>query len=124
MLAVNTSLTLTMAIHELATNAVKYGALRKGEVRIAWGLVDDTAQPRLELRWQESGGPPVAPPQRKGFGSLLLARTLDGARVHAERRFLHPRNRTLAARLNSLTAQASPSASKAHLLRFQDLSLP
>lgn len=82
-LAVNTSLMLTMAIHELATNAVKYGALSngKGEVRIAWGLVDDTAQPRLELRWQESDGPPVAPPQHKGFGSLLLARTLDGARV-------------------------------------------
>ena len=82
-LAVNTSLMLTMAIHELATNAVKYGALSngKGEVRIAWGLVDDTAQPRLELRWQESDGPPVAPPQHKSFGSLLLARTLHGARV-------------------------------------------
>ena len=72
------SLLLTMALHELATNAVKYGALSNGsgQVRVAWELRKDEEPRRLKLRWQESGGPMVKPPERKGFGSLLLDRAL------------------------------------------------
>ena len=72
------SLLLTMALHELATNAVKYGALSNGsgQVRVAWELRKDEEPRRLKLRWQESGSPMVKPPERKGFGSLLLDRAL------------------------------------------------
>jgi PAS domain S-box-containing protein len=69
---------LALALHELATNAVKYGALsnRTGTVTLAWSVagVGDDAQ--FTLRWQESGGPPVAPPTRMGFGSRLIERSL------------------------------------------------
>ena len=73
----NRSVLLSMAVHELATNAVKYGALSNGsgQVRIAWELRQDG---RLKLRWQETGGPPVKPPQRKGFGSRLMEGALRG----------------------------------------------
>jgi PAS domain S-box-containing protein len=79
------ALTLAMVFHELATNAAKYGALSNaaaGKIDIAW-QVEPTAQgDRMRVRWQESGGPPVTPPSRKGFGSRLieggLARDLDG----------------------------------------------
>ena len=72
------SLLLTMALHELATNAVKYGALSNGsgQVRVAWELLEAEEPRRLKLRWQESGGPKVKPPDRKGFGSFLLERVL------------------------------------------------
>jgi PAS domain S-box-containing protein len=71
----NTSLHLTLCLHELATNATKYGALSNGigQVRLLWELTEDRAgQRRLKLIWQETGGPPVAPPKRKGFGTLLI----------------------------------------------------
>ena len=64
--------------HELATNAVKYGALSNetGEVHLSW-LVDHTQKPpHLLLRWEEKGGPAVEPPSRKGFGSRLIERSL------------------------------------------------
>jgi PAS domain S-box-containing protein len=69
---------LAMALHELATNAVKYGALSgsNGEVRLAWRTRRDAGGGQLELEWRESGGPPVAPPTRRGFGSRLLAQGL------------------------------------------------
>jgi len=65
---------LSLAVHELATNAVKYGALSKtdGKVGISW---DDSASGSdrvLKFRWQERGGPPVIPPKRSGFGTTLL----------------------------------------------------
>jgi len=65
------ALALSLAIHELGTNAVKYGALSApaGKVTIAWDPPDG---PRGVVRWTESDGPPVAPPSRKGFGSRLL----------------------------------------------------
>jgi two-component sensor histidine kinase len=64
------ALALSLALHELATNATKYGALSHPEGRVAlqWD-VDDTM---LHLNWEESAGPPVAPPVRKGFGTRLL----------------------------------------------------
>ncbi|KQY98974.1 histidine kinase [Caulobacter sp. Root1455] len=72
------ALSLSMALHELATNAVKYGALstQKGQVRIAWTVVPGPVHPRLALTWTESGGPPVSPPTRRGFGSRLIERGL------------------------------------------------
>jgi two-component sensor histidine kinase len=67
-----------MAFQELATNAVKYGALSdgSGEIHLNW-LLDHTSEvPRLFLRWEERGGPEVVPPSRRGFGSRLIERSL------------------------------------------------
>ncbi|KMO38717.1 histidine kinase [Methylobacterium variabile] len=74
-----------MAIHELTTNAAKYGALsnRAGRVRVRWSLEPGADRPRLRFHWQESGGPTVAPPTRQGFGSRLLQRVLT-TQVQAE----------------------------------------
>lgn len=71
----NKSLLLALAFHELATNALKYGAWSTdaGQVRLAW---TQTADGWLDLTWTESGGPPVSPPTRKGFGSTLIHRAL------------------------------------------------
>jgi two-component sensor histidine kinase len=70
---------LFLIIHELVTNAAKYGALSAadGRVKVTWLLSDS----RLKLRWSEEGGPPVRAPEREGFGSLLIresARALGG----------------------------------------------
>jgi two-component sensor histidine kinase len=78
------ALTLSLVLHELATNAAKYGALsvQGGRVEIRW-----LGEPgRLRLTWQESGGPRVSPPTRRGFGSRLLEEVIGqdlagGARV-------------------------------------------
>jgi two-component sensor histidine kinase len=72
------SLALAMALHELATNAVKYGALsnKAGIVEVSWTVQNGATPPRLTLRWTESGGPPVKAPQRRGFGSRLIERSL------------------------------------------------
>lgn len=69
------ALAIAMAVHELGTNAAKYGALsvEGGRVRIAWAIEDE----RLRLAWEESGGPPVSPPSRQGFGSRLIERGLE-----------------------------------------------
>lgn len=73
---------LGMAVHELATNALKYGALSvpDGAVRVVWALEpDETGDgPHLRLTWTEQGGPPVAPPTRHGFGVRLLEKGLAG----------------------------------------------
>jgi two-component sensor histidine kinase len=70
------ALTLGMAMHELATNAAKYGALstRNGRVKVAWDL--DRARRELQVRWTEHGGPQVVTPTRYGFGRLLIERVL------------------------------------------------
>ncbi|HKP78882.1 MAG TPA: sensor histidine kinase [Phenylobacterium sp.] len=71
---------LALCLHELATNAMKHGALSAahGAVQIRWRRL---AEGRVELVWQESGGPPVSPPTRRGFGSRLLQQGLSrGAR--------------------------------------------
>ncbi|MDO9223948.1 MAG: HWE histidine kinase domain-containing protein [Caulobacter sp.] len=64
---------VSLALHELATNAVKYGALsvETGRVEVLWEMSPDGG---FSLRWIESGGPTVAPPERRGFGSTLLDR--------------------------------------------------
>jgi two-component sensor histidine kinase len=63
-----------LALHELATNAAKYGALSNatGRVHISWSKLASNGSNRLTFRWQERGGPPVRPPTRKGFGSVVL----------------------------------------------------
>jgi PAS domain S-box-containing protein len=68
------ALAIAMALHELATNAVKHGAMSnsKGRVELSWSV----AKGKLTLRWTELGGPPVKPPVRQGFGSRLLERGL------------------------------------------------
>jgi PAS domain S-box-containing protein len=78
------ALSLSMALHELCTNAVKYGALSVpgGRVRIAWAVPETATGPRLALSWEERGGPPVVAPAHEGFGTRLiqdgLARELNG----------------------------------------------
>jgi two-component sensor histidine kinase len=77
---------LVLALHELGTNAVKYGALSclEGSVQVRWDLQQMTTEPpgrRLVLDWIETGGPPVSAPTRKGLGSRLIApqRGIDAA---------------------------------------------
>ena len=76
-LAPKRALTLALALHELCTNAIKYGALsgRSGRVGIEWS-VSSGPEPMLRLVWREQGGPPVRPPERKGFGSRMIERVL------------------------------------------------
>lgn len=71
-LPARTSLMLTMCLHELATNAAKYGALSNttGTVSLSWSVID--GQNRARVEWVEKDGPPVAAPARRGFGSLLV----------------------------------------------------
>lgn len=72
------ALAFAMALHELVTNATKYGALsnRDGRVEIDWELSRNTDNERLKFVWSESGGPPTKPPERKGFGTRLIERAL------------------------------------------------
>jgi two-component sensor histidine kinase len=67
-----------MTLHELATNATKYGALSNdaGTVRVSWVVSPFDGAGELELTWTEEGGPAVSPPTRKGFGTRLIQRNL------------------------------------------------
>jgi two-component sensor histidine kinase len=73
------ALSVAMAIHELTTNALKYGALsvQAGTVSIGWSVSPGEEADHLVIEWSEEGGPPVAPPERKGFGTRMLARIFD-----------------------------------------------
>jgi PAS domain S-box-containing protein len=77
-LSAKMALSLSMALHELATNAVKYGALSNeaGQVEITWKVTKGPEDRHLTMLWEESGGPPVVAPARKGFGSRLIERSL------------------------------------------------
>jgi PAS domain S-box-containing protein len=77
MLKPDTAQAIAVALHELATNATKYGALSvaKGRVHVEWSRAVDG---QLVLRWTETGGPPVNPPTRKGFGSHVLEAMILG----------------------------------------------
>lgn len=85
----NSAVTLSMAFHELATNAARYGALSQpaGRVEVNWALAGPAPDRRFRLNWQETGGPPVRTPRRRGFGVLLLERGLAhqlGGRVQLQ----------------------------------------
>jgi two-component sensor histidine kinase len=72
------ALALGLALHELGTNAAKYGALSNAEgyIEIAWTLAPRPQGPEFRLHWRERNGPPVLPPSRTGFGTLLIQRNL------------------------------------------------
>jgi PAS domain S-box-containing protein len=80
---------LGLVLHELATNARKYGALsvRSGKVVITARVMNEEGHRVLNMTWHEVGGPPVDPARRRGFGSILIERSLDkilGSSVHVE----------------------------------------
>jgi len=76
---------MALLVHELATNAAKYGVLSNstGTVSISWSVLDSI----LEFHWSETGGPTVRQPTRKGFGLQLLSRALDQFNGTAELKF-------------------------------------
>ena len=67
-----------LVLHELATNAAKHGSLstESGTIDVTWSVDATTADPTIHFQWQEKGGPVVAPPNRKGFGTVLLERAV------------------------------------------------
>ncbi len=85
-------ISLTLALHELATNAAKYGALSVagGRVSIAWQY-DPINSPLLRMTWKEAGGPDVVPPTHKGFGTTLIERLL-AAELKGDVRLIYDRS--------------------------------
>ena len=77
------AMTLALIMHELATNAAKYGALSvpEGQVDVTWTeeVVETSGLPTLTLNWTELNGPPANPPTRKGFGTRLIEMGLSGS---------------------------------------------
>jgi two-component sensor histidine kinase len=74
----------TLVLHELMTNAVKYGALSGpgGRVDVSWSLKRDGAGPILSFRWEERDGPRIAPPNKQGFGSQLIKISFPDSRAN------------------------------------------
>jgi two-component sensor histidine kinase len=72
-----------LALHELATNSTKYGALSspKGKLAVSWTIVPNENGSLLKFRWEETGGPRVSPPIRHGFGTQLLKGVFSDARL-------------------------------------------
>jgi PAS domain S-box-containing protein len=77
-IAPQTAVSIALALHELCTNALKYGALSApdGRVEVRWAVHEGEEQRRFRLHWRERGGPPVAPPASRGFGSRMIERGL------------------------------------------------
>ncbi len=73
-------LTIGMVAHELATNAAKYGSLSRpeGRLELGWEITHKGGEPWIVIDWCEHGGPPVAAPTKKGFGSRLIERSVEG----------------------------------------------
>jgi two-component sensor histidine kinase len=67
---------LSMIVHEIATNAAKYGALSNdaGSIALDWEIIEEGGKSKLRLIWREAGGPPVTAPVQRGFGSRLIER--------------------------------------------------
>ena len=84
-LTAQVAVSLGMAVHELTTNAAKFGALSVfgGKVEVTWSVTIHAKRRTLAFEWIESGGPPVVQPQRQGFGSRLLAFVLP-AQIQAK----------------------------------------
>jgi two-component sensor histidine kinase len=83
LLAARPALSLAVILHELATNAAKYGALGSldGEVHVDWGIDDQNAKPMFYLRWREMDGVPILPPDRASAGTRLIKAGISGARA-------------------------------------------
>ena len=77
-LAPRTAVSIAMALHELCTNAMKYGAMSGpgGKVSVRWSIEERGGEQRLRLTWEESGGPAVGEPARRGFGTRMIERGL------------------------------------------------
>lgn len=93
LLPANLVVTLTLAFHELATNAAKHGALSVpgGTVNASWTIGPaGNGMRRVEIIWREQGGPSVRPPERRGFGSHLLQKTLGAQPGIAVRQEFRP----------------------------------
>jgi two-component sensor histidine kinase len=77
MIAAKQGVAISLIVHELCTNAAKYGALSAagGRLRISWKRTCVDGASQLHLQWQESEGPEVQPPGRKGFGTRLIEHT-------------------------------------------------
>jgi PAS domain S-box-containing protein len=75
---------VSMALHELCTNAAKYGALSNdsGQVHVEWSIAGEGAGAVFHLSWRESGGPAVTPPTRRGFGTRVIQASLSGDNNH------------------------------------------
>ena len=85
------NLSMALAIHELATNAVKYGSLsvEQGHLDVTWRVKDSGGQPVLELLWLETRGPPVSPPIGRGYGTKLIELSVvRGLAAKVNREFL------------------------------------
>ena len=82
---------LSLVLHELATNASKYGSLTEsqGRVQIGWDLRRDGARQELCLVWREEGGPPVERPDRQGFGITMMHQLLERQPKALDRVLLH-----------------------------------
>jgi PAS domain S-box-containing protein len=78
-IAPRVALTLALALHELTTNAAKYGALSvpTGRVAVSWRLMQEAPRPRLAIDWREHDGPPVSVPSRRGFGSRFVVGSIS-----------------------------------------------
>jgi two-component sensor histidine kinase len=72
---------MSLMLHEMATNALKHGALsvETGHIEIAWSIKGEGSNASLYVRWSEHGGPPAIQPTRHGFGSRLIRSGLTGA---------------------------------------------
>ena len=81
LLSQEAAVAFSLATHELATNAAKYGAFSRngGSVKIRWDFVDGEADSRFAMTWHEAGGPTVKPPSRIGYGQRTLRRTIASA---------------------------------------------
>ena len=80
-------MTLTLAFHELATNAIKYGALstEAGAIELTWKVIGSGDQAQLWMQWAERDGPPVTRTDRQGFGTRLICTAVSrGLRGRAE----------------------------------------
>ena len=88
LLAVNLAVTVSLSFHELVTNAVKYGALSvpTGRVDVSWNVaMARKGGSKVDIVWSEHDGPPVEPPQRRGFGSQLLEKGMpSGGKVELD----------------------------------------
>jgi two-component sensor histidine kinase len=73
----------SLALHELATNAAKYGAFSNGsgKVGVYWTITKRSETNKLQFKWLERGGPPVVMPTRHGFGTTLVKMTFPNARI-------------------------------------------